>query len=54
MTADDIREFCLQKPNTKESFPFDTHSLVFKVMDKIFALSTARMGGWSALNHSKV
>ena len=38
MTTDDIREFCLQKPNTKESFPFDTHCLVFKVMDKIFAL----------------
>ncbi len=38
MTTDDIREFCLQKPNTTESFPFDTHCLVFKVMDKIFAL----------------
>ena len=55
MTADDVRDFCLQKQNTTESFPFDTPSLIFKLMDKIFrALSTTRMGGWSALNHSKV
>jgi predicted DNA-binding protein (MmcQ/YjbR family) len=29
----------LNKPGTTESFPFDEHVLVFKVHDKIFALT---------------
>lgn len=33
-----VREFCLSLPETTESFPFDDKTLVFKVMDKIFAI----------------
>jgi predicted DNA-binding protein (MmcQ/YjbR family) len=32
------RLHCLAKPYVTESFPFDEHTLVFKVQDKIFAL----------------
>lgn len=38
MTAEDIRAYCLTKPYTTESFPFDETTLVFKVLNKIFAL----------------
>ncbi len=34
-----IRCYCLAKPGTSESFPFDESVLAFKVMDKIFALT---------------
>ena len=33
-----VRKYCLSKPKTSESFPFDEVTLVFKVLDKIFAL----------------
>jgi predicted DNA-binding protein (MmcQ/YjbR family) len=33
-----IRDYCLQKKGVTESFPFDEKNLVFKVMNKIFAL----------------
>jgi predicted DNA-binding protein (MmcQ/YjbR family) len=38
MHVEALREFCLQLPNTSESFPFDEETLVFKVFDKMFAL----------------
>lgn len=39
MDIEEIREYCLQKPYTTESFPFGTNSvLVFKVNTKIFLL----------------
>lgn len=38
MTVDDIRDYCLSKQKTTESFPFDEHLLVFKVLDKLFLL----------------
>lgn len=38
MNIDTIREFCLSKPATSESFPFDEETLVFKVGGKMFAL----------------
>ncbi len=38
MNAEEIRTYCLQKPGVTESFPFDDVSLVFKVMNKIFAI----------------
>ncbi len=38
MNIEDIREYCLQKKGTTEAFPFDDVTLVFKVMDKLFAL----------------
>lgn len=33
-----IREYCLNKAEVTETFPFDEHTLVFKVLGKMFAL----------------
>lgn len=38
MDIESVREYCLSKKATTESFPFDDVSLVIKVMDKMFAL----------------
>ncbi|MEM8927036.1 MAG: MmcQ/YjbR family DNA-binding protein [Bacteroidota bacterium] len=38
MNIEALRTYCLIKKGTTESFPFDEHTLVFKVMDKMFAL----------------
>lgn len=38
MFIDEFRDYCLQKPNTSEGLPFDENTLVFKVLDKIFAI----------------
>ena len=38
MTLDELRDYCLSKPATAESLPFDDTTLVFKVMGKMFAL----------------
>jgi predicted DNA-binding protein (MmcQ/YjbR family) len=34
----EFRDYCLTKKGTKEEFPFDNKTLVFKVMGKVFAL----------------
>ncbi len=34
-----FRDFCLAKKGVTEDFPFDEEVLVFKVMEKIFALT---------------
>jgi len=39
MNIECIREYCLSKKGTSETFPFDESTLVFKVLDKIFALT---------------
>ncbi len=39
MNVEQLRIYCLSKPNTSETFPFDEHTLVFKVYDKIFAIT---------------
>jgi len=39
MNIEYFREYCLSKKGTSESFPFDESTLVFKVMDKMFALT---------------
>ena len=39
MNIEEYREYCLAKPGTTEGFPFDEHVLVFKVMNKMFALT---------------
>ncbi len=39
MNIEDLRDYCLSKNGVSESFPFDETSLVFKVMDKMFALT---------------
>jgi predicted DNA-binding protein (MmcQ/YjbR family) len=38
MNIEEIREYCIAKPAVTESFPFNDTALVFKVMDKMFAL----------------
>lgn len=38
MHVDEYREYCLARKGVTESFPFDDHVLVFKVMGKMFAL----------------
>jgi len=38
MNVEELREACLAVKGATESFPFDDVSLVFKVMDKMFAL----------------
>lgn len=44
MNIDQIREYCLSKKGTTEAFPFDNNALVFKVLGKIFALTS--LNGW--------
>jgi len=39
MDIEALRNYCLAKPGTTESFPFDETTLVFKVMGKMFALT---------------
>ena len=39
MNIEYVREYCLSKKGTSESFPFDETTLVFKVLDKMFALA---------------
>jgi predicted DNA-binding protein (MmcQ/YjbR family) len=38
MTEEDIRDYCLSKPNATEGFPFGPDILVFKVNKKVFLL----------------
>ncbi|MBE9480273.1 MAG: MmcQ/YjbR family DNA-binding protein [Bacteroidetes bacterium] len=40
MNIEDIREYCLCKKGVTESLPFDEDTLVFKVLDKMFALAS--------------
>ena len=39
MNIEEIREYCLAKPGVTEGFPFGEDVLVFKVMNKMFALT---------------
>jgi predicted DNA-binding protein (MmcQ/YjbR family) len=39
MHIEEFRDYCLAKKGVTESFPFDEHTLVFKVMGKMFALT---------------
>ncbi len=39
MNIDQIRDYCLNKKGTNEDFPFDSDTLVFKVLGKMFALA---------------
>ena len=38
MNIEEFRSYCLSKKGITEEFPFDAHTLVFKVMGKMFAL----------------
>mgnify|MGYP001492894517 CR=1 FL=1 len=39
MNIEEFRSYCLSKKYVTECFPFDEKTLVFKVADKMFALS---------------
>lgn len=39
MFIDEFRDFCLSLPEVTEGFPFDQDTLVFKVNNKMFALT---------------
>lgn len=39
MTLEEYREYCLQKAGVTEHLPFDINTLVFKVGNKMFALT---------------
>ena len=38
MNIEEIRDYCLAKASVTEGFPFNDTALVFKVMNKMFAL----------------
>ncbi|WP_068475592.1 MmcQ/YjbR family DNA-binding protein [Saccharicrinis aurantiacus] len=40
MNIEALREYCINKKGTTEEFPFDDVTLVFKVMGKMFALTS--------------
>lgn len=44
MNVEELRDYCLQKPCVSESFPFDESTLVFKVHEKMFALTSLSVG----------
>ena len=46
MNIELLREYCISKPAVTEEFPFDNDTLVFKVLGKMFALSSLK--GWEA------
>ena len=39
MNIEELREYCLSKPHSTEDTPFDETTLVFRVGNKMFALS---------------
>lgn len=39
MNIEEYRDYCLLKKGVTEEFPFDKKTLVFKVIDKMFALT---------------
>lgn len=40
MNIEEFRDYCINKPGVTEGFPFDNKTLVFKVMNKMFALTS--------------
>jgi predicted DNA-binding protein (MmcQ/YjbR family) len=40
MNLEELRDYCLSKKGTSEGFPFDEDTLVFKVMGKMFCLTS--------------
>ncbi len=39
MNIEQLRNYCLAKKGANESFPFDENTLVFKVLNKMFAMA---------------
>lgn len=44
MNIEEFRNYCITKKGVTEELPFDNNTLVFKVMGKMFALSSLK--GW--------
>jgi predicted DNA-binding protein (MmcQ/YjbR family) len=42
MNIEQIRDYCLSKKGVSEDFPFDSDTLVFKVLGKMFALASLK------------
>ncbi|MDX1278419.1 MmcQ/YjbR family DNA-binding protein [Oceanihabitans sediminis] len=42
MNIEQLREYCLHKKGVTEHFPFDETTLVFKVLDKMFLLTSLK------------
>lgn len=40
MNIEEYREYCLTIKGATEGFPFDKHTLVYKVMEKMFTFAT--------------
>ena len=40
MNIEHLRKYCLEKKGVTEDFPFDEHTLCFRVMGKIFAITS--------------
>ncbi len=40
MNLEQLRKYCLSKDGVTEGFPFGSETLVFKVMEKIFAITS--------------
>jgi predicted DNA-binding protein (MmcQ/YjbR family) len=50
MNIEELRTYCISKPGVTEELPFDNETLVFKVMGKIFVLTS--LNGWEAATPS--
>lgn len=42
MNIEQLRNYCLSKKGTTEEFPFDQDALVFKVLGKMYALTSLK------------
>lgn len=49
MNIELFRTYCIEKPGVTEGFPFDESTLVFKVMGKMFALTSLNKE-WFSVN----
>ncbi len=50
MNIESFRNYCIHKKGVTEEFPFDEDTLVFKVMNKLFALTSLKR--WEEGDHS--
>ena len=46
MNIEQLRDYCLNKKGVTEDFPFDEETIVFKVLGKLFLLTSLK--GWEA------
>ena len=49
MNIESVREYCLSLPFATEDFPFDETTLVFRVLNKIFACVDLERSGYVTL-----